>query len=63
MICIIQLETITNTESKKKIYIENNYYLLCMHAVFMGMTTASPNGYGGEAALQSGGVWETRRDR
>ena len=43
-------------EQKRKIYIENNYYLLCMHAVFMGMTTASQNGGGGEASLQSGGV-------
>ena len=42
---------------------ENNYYLLCMHAVFMGTTSASPNGGGGDAALQSGGVWETRSDR
>ena len=39
-----------------------------MHAVFMGTTkilgttTASPNGGGFEAALQSGGVWETRSD-
>ena len=40
----------------KKIYIENNYYLLCMHAVFMGMTTAYPNGCGGEASLPSDGV-------
>ena len=30
-----------------------------MHAVFMGTTTASPNGGGSDAALQSGGVWET----
>ena len=40
----------------EKIYIENNYCLLCMHAVFMGMTTVSPNGGGGDALLQSGGV-------
>ena len=37
-------------------YIENNYYLLCMRAGFMGMTTASPNGCGGEASLPSDGV-------
>ena len=44
-------------EQKIKIkYVGNNYYLLCMHAVFMGMTTASPNGCGGESSLQSGGV-------
>ena len=29
----------------------------------MGTTSASPNGGGGDAALQSGGVAETRRDR
>ena len=47
----------------KKNYIENNYYLLGMHAVFMGTTTSSPNGGGGDAALQSGGVSEIRSDR
>ena len=42
MFCIIQLRTIPNTWAKNKIkYIENNYYLLGMHAVFMGTTTAS----------------------
>ena len=35
---------------------ENNYYLLCMHAVFMGTTIMSPNGGGSDALLQSGGV-------
>ena len=35
---------------------ENNNYLLCMHAVFMGTTTASRNGGGGEASLPSDGV-------
>ena len=34
-----------------------------MHAVFIGMTTASPNGCGGEASLPSDGVIETRSDR
>ena len=34
-----------------------------MHAVLMGTTTASPNGSGGDAALQSGGVWETKSVR
>ena len=29
-----------------------------MHAVLMGMTTASPNGCGGEASLPSDGVFE-----
>ena len=33
----------------KKNYIENNNYLLGMHAVFMGTTTASHNGGGGDA--------------
>ena len=37
-------------------YIENNNYLLCMNAVFMGTTTASRNGGGGDACLQSDGV-------
>ena len=59
-VTIVLYNTIKNNnkyrEQKIKKYIENNYYLLCMHAVFMGMTTASPNGCGGEASLQSGGV-------
>ena len=29
---------------------ENNYYLLCVHAVFMGTTTASRHGGGGDAS-------------
>ena len=33
------------------INIENNNYLLCMHAVFMGTTTASRNGSDGDASL------------
>ena len=49
-------------QKKKKIYIEKNYYMLCVHAVFMGMTTDSCNGGGGEASLPSDGVWETRND-
>ena len=56
MFCIIQLKTISNTYSKKKIHIENNYYLPCMHAVFMGTTTASRNDGGGDASLPSDGV-------
>ena len=46
---------IHRAKNKNK-YIEKNNYLLCMHAVFMGMTTASPNGGGGDALLQSDGV-------
>ena len=34
-----------------------------MHAVFMGTTTASCNGGGGDALLPSDGVKETRSDR
>ena len=34
-----------------------------MHAVLMGTITSSPNGGGSDAALQSGGVWDTRNDR
>ena len=34
-----------------------------MHAVFMGTTTASPNDGGSDAAMQSGGVLETRNYR
>ena len=41
---------------KLKIYIENNYDLLCMHAVFMGTTIVSRNGGGGDASLPSDGV-------
>ena len=52
MIIIIMYNRIENNTK----YIENNYYLLCMHAVFKGTTTLSPNGGGGDAALQSGGV-------
>ena len=37
-------------------YIENNNNLLCMHAVFMGTTTVSRDGGGGDASLQSDGV-------
>ena len=37
-------------------YKENNNYLLCMHTVFMGTTTASCNGGGGDASLPSEGV-------
>ena len=44
-------------------YIENNYYLLCMHAVFVGTTTTSRNGGGGDASQESDGVRETRSDR
>ena len=40
----------------KNKYIENIYYLLCMNAVFMCTTTASFNGSGGDASLQSDGV-------
>ena len=58
---IVLYSTIENNtkyiEQKIKIsYIENNYYLLYLHAVFMGMTTASPNDDGSDAALQSDGV-------
>ena len=35
---------------------EYNNYLLGMDAVFTGTTTASRNGGGGDASLQSGGV-------
>ena len=42
---------------------ENNYYLLCMHAVFMGTTTASRHGGGGDALLLGDGVSETRSER
>ena len=41
---------------KKNLYIENYYYLLGMNAVFMGMTTVSPNGGDSDVSLQSGGV-------
>ena len=41
-------------------YLENYYYLLGMHAVFMGMTATSRNGsHGGDASLTSDGVSET----
>ena len=43
-------------QKMEKKYIENNYYLLCMHAVYMGTTTASCNGGGGDASLPSDGV-------
>ena len=36
--------------------IEYCYYLLGMHAVFMGMTTAYRNSGGGDASLPSDGV-------
>ena len=35
---------------------KRNYYLLCMNAVFMGMTTASHNGRGEDALLLGDGV-------
>ena len=35
---------------------ENYYYLLSMHAVFVGTTTVSSDGGGGEASLPSDGV-------
>ena len=66
-VTIVLYNTIENntkyTEQKKYIYIENNYYLLCMHAVFTSTTTASCNGDGGEESLPSDGVWETRSDK
>ena len=34
-----------------------------MHAVFMGTTTASGNGGGGDPSLPSDGIWQTRSDR
>ena len=43
-------------QKRKNINIENNYYLLGMHADFMGTTTSSRNGGGGDASLQSDGV-------
>ena len=64
MFCIIQLKTIPNTYSRaknNKKYIENNYYLLGMHAVFMGTTTTSCNGGGGEVSLPGDGVWGSDR--
>ena len=42
--------------NEKKTDIENNDDLLCMHAVFMGMPTASRSGGGGDASLQSDGA-------
>ena len=41
--------------------IENNYYLLCTHAVFMGKPTASRNGGGGDVSLQRDSLYLSRR--
>ena len=35
---------------------ENNNYLFCIYAIFMGTITASSNGGGGDAPLQSDDV-------
>ena len=59
-VTIVLYNTIENNtkyiEQEKK-YIENNcYYLLGMHAIFMGTTTTSSNGLDGDASLQTDGV-------